>query len=394
MSDKPKILVVAYSASENLGSEGSAGASWIKALSSLAEVTVVTREKNVEGLRLSENEVGLVGYDLPKFVRRLKGSLLPLSIYYHLWMVFLPAHLRRTIDLKQYDYAWHLTFATVHRRSAAFKLGLPVIWGPVGGRTVFRRKLLLGLGAKGALKEVARFGLERVLEPSARKRASAAHLVIYQNPETVLDVRATNYVVRTNIVLDRWRQRNPEGLASVEMSPTFRPRILFVSRSELKGERLLEKFILDSAPNAKFTVIGSVNPRRWREVGLADVVQVVDWLPRDSYMDLLLRHDGFLSLSTRESAGWAIAESLREGTPVFAFDINGPAGIRQQGGGELQGLTLCKPDNDWHRHLGDWLDGLMLTDTRGTVDVGSNFSALSLQRWLEAQLLKSPGPVF
>lgn len=384
--------MIAYSVSKDLGSEGGAGWSWVNALNSLSNITVVTRKKNVDDLLRQQDGMKIIGYDLPGFVSKLKGTLIPRSVYYQLWMLALPRYLRTTVNLRCYDYAWHLTFASVNRGSAAFRLGIPVVWGPVGGATKFRLRLLSALGWKGAIREMSRSLFEYVGRLFSRLRAENARAVIYQNPETILNRKSYNYLVRTNIVMPSGREickRSEEQ--SLEDGPG-NPRILFVSRIGSKGERLLERFVSEFRPNATFTIVGSVQRERWLSRGLGSTVHFVDWLPRTSYLSLLDQHDGFVSLSTRESAGWAIAEALNAGIPAYAFDINGPAGIAQQGCGTIKGLTLSKPGATWQVDLLTWIDRLSSNDGPVEVELGPNFSEKALRDWLREVALPLLNP--
>lgn len=392
MSDKLKILLVAYSASESEGSEGGAGFAWIRALSGLADLTVVTRENNLQHLAPLRDEVKLVGHDLPRPVIVLKGKLLPTSLYYSIWMSRLPKKLRRLGALSSNQFAWHLTFASVNRNSAVFRFGLPVVWGPVGGRTNFRFEIVKRLGPKGATKETLRYLLELTRRRAARNRAEASKLVIYQNPETVLLRADQKCLVRTNIVMSDSNGMRVPALEDFGRSATARPRILFVSRSASKGERLLESYISEHKPEAHFTILGSVQPRRWNYLRREGFVHLGGRMPHDEYLETLRQHDGFVSLSVRESAGWVVTEALGAGIPVFAFDINGPAGVALQGGPMLKGLTLSSPDGSWQDDFKNWIDDLRFKRGLGEVELGPNFSEDALETWLRTRVLSFLSP--
>ena len=188
-----KILLSAYACEPNRGSEPGVGWQWALQLVKKHEVYVLTRQNNEEVIQKYFEEHGEIGnlhfiyYDLPKAMIWLKHHGLPVNIYYEWWLygsARKAAKLHRTIH---FDMAHHITFGVFRDATFLYRLGIPVVLGPMGGGETTPKNLL----------NQYRWPVERFLEhlrlwvnhlslcnPFLRKSFSRSSLLLCKTKET------------------------------------------------------------------------------------------------------------------------------------------------------------------------------------------------------------------
>src|SRR5215475_24487 len=86
-----------------------------------------------------------------------------------------------------FDIAHHVTFNGYREPSYLYRLGIPFVWGPVGGAQNYPWRFLAGAGLCGAFSEATRSALNTLqLNSSSRIRVAAksASAIFTANPET------------------------------------------------------------------------------------------------------------------------------------------------------------------------------------------------------------------
>jgi glycosyltransferase involved in cell wall biosynthesis len=138
-----KVLMSAYACEPNRGSEAGVGWNWaVQAALHGHEVHVITRSNNrgVIERELGANPVpGLTFHyhDLPSPLRSWKkrSGYYGLLAYYYLWQLGAWPLARRLHRAYGFDLAHHITFVNDWMPSGVGWIGVPFIWGPVGGST-------------------------------------------------------------------------------------------------------------------------------------------------------------------------------------------------------------------------------------------------------------------
>src|SRR5262245_33125991 len=158
-----KVLLSAYSCEPNRGSESEVG--WQCAVHLAAtghEVWVLTRANNRAAI---ERELGqttplpslrFVYYDLPGWLRRWKSGRRGLYAYYLLWQWGSYRLAQREHRQVGFDLVHHVTLASIRFPSFMGRLGIPFIFGPVGGGETAPLRLRWGYGWKGFLRDALR----------------------------------------------------------------------------------------------------------------------------------------------------------------------------------------------------------------------------------------------
>lgn len=136
-----RILLSAYACEPDIGSEPGVGWNWARALIRRGhEVWVLTRANNRKPIeraveRLSEDErtrLHFIYYDLPAWAAWWKKGGRGVQLYYALWQRNILPVVKAAHVVHEFDLVHHLTFGVWCQPTRLYKLGIPVIFGPVG----------------------------------------------------------------------------------------------------------------------------------------------------------------------------------------------------------------------------------------------------------------------
>jgi len=340
-----KILLSAYACEPGKGSEPGVGWHWALELAGLGyETWVLTRANNRPTI-----EAALAGrpraanprflyYDLPPWARWWKKGSRGLRLYYFLWQWGAYRIARKFHERERFDLVHHITFGVVRQPSFMGNLGIPFVFGPVGGGEKAPWRLRIGYGWRGwivdGLRDLSNF-LVRV-DP-----------LIYRTFRQAERIYVTSGQTRA-VVPRRFRGKTAVGLAigwdrnEIARIPTERMenegnadtfRILYIGRLLYwKGMHLgLQAFakLVQSHPNASLTMHydGPDRPR-WRRLaeclGVLGNITWTLWLARDQVFKLYSRHDLLLFPSLHDSGGMVVLEAMAHGLPVVCLDLGGP----------------------------------------------------------------------
>lgn len=330
-----RVVAFAYSCEPGEGSEPGAGWIMTRALARCAEVWVITRVKNRPAIEpvletVPERARIHVEYvDLPRWSNFWKRGSRGIRTYYLLWQLAALRRARRLHRTIGFDLSWHLTMSNVWLGSCAALLGLPFIYGPVGGGPGAPWRLWRALGLRGLAFEVARStarNLARLANPLARVAWRRARLILAQNPETVSWLPARHRakaVIFQHVVMDH----EPPGAARPLGSP---PTALFAARLVAWKGGVLALEAVARAPAWHLLVCGegpeAARLRRVaRRLGVEDRVEFLGQVPRAELHALMRRRaDVLLFPSLHDDASLATGEAVRCGLGVICVDRGGP----------------------------------------------------------------------
>ena len=345
-----KVLVAAHGCSARGGSEGYFGWSAARCLGQDHELWVLTSSRNREDLEEAQRE-GLVGRNVhfvflggpykPWPNNRLIARLQSWQEYWTFSKLAFQAARELHRDTR-FDLAHHVTIATWRVGSHLWKLGVPFVFGPIGGNEKFPLRFFSILSFKAKLFEIARSLSNTVsrFSPSVRACLRNASYVLAANRETlslVSDVRRSNVNVSTLIpgfyspaLIERFAQTNSHK----ELTGPLR---LF-SGGNLEGRKgvaLAFKALAEAKTRGldfRYRIGGGGPEREYLEaladeLGLRGKVLFGEPLVGDAYRAELRATHIFLLPSLRESAGLTMMEAmLAECMPIVA-DCGSPAEI-------------------------------------------------------------------
>lgn len=341
---RPRVLISAYACGPENGPEAGAGWAFAQAAAVNHDVWVITRcrfRDSIEAVLADSPRLAghlkVVYLDLPEAIMRRKRRQFDLYWYYVLWQRKLHTRALELHHQLDFDLVHHVTFANDWLPCGAAGIGVPLVWGPVGGASRVPTRMLKWLGPRGIATEVVRETMVAQLRRFWGDRAArTAAVVVAQNKEVGWRFKyARRVVVEANAAFDdelpiRNRKESVDGLR----------RAVWVARLvDWKGPRLAVAALARSAAKNWRVDFYGEGPELTPLRKLADKLQVSDRVefrglrPRPEVLLAMAEADALLFPSLHDQAGWVAAEASSIGLPVVCFDLGGPpflAGVNAQ----------------------------------------------------------------
>ncbi|MBN2489829.1 MAG: glycosyltransferase [Planctomycetes bacterium] len=339
-----KILLEAYACRPGCGSEPGVG--WNVALETARahDVWLLTSAANraaVEaGLAACPEAARIRAHypDFPTWLWRLlrRRPLHFLHAYLWPWLALRAA--RRLHARHGFDLAHHVTFASWRYPTWLYRLGVPFVWGPLGGGEAVPPALAGVLGIRGRLKEGLRAAAQRAgtFDPFVRRAMRSTSLVLAANAATCRFLR-------------RAFGREAEVLPAIGVEPLPRDEVredappppftvasvgVFVPLKAFSLALAAFARALGALPAGSRLLLLGDGPERGRLERLArrlalgpENVRFLGWRTRDEVRRILAQSHALLFPSLRDSGGMVLLEAMAAGVPTVGLDHGGPAEI-------------------------------------------------------------------
>ena len=193
-----KLLLMCYECSPYMGSEWGVGWGRLLGASKLGETHVVTSETNFKKLQGARAE-GLVPQNVflhtPEPDAKLREMERKPGLFaynykaYNHWQKLALAYVRELHGRVDFDVAHQVNVCTFREPGYTAELGIPFLWGPVGGSQNFPARFLPMLPAKEAVKESLRGVTNKLTlrHPRVKAAAREASLLLAANSTNLRD---------------------------------------------------------------------------------------------------------------------------------------------------------------------------------------------------------------
>jgi glycosyltransferase involved in cell wall biosynthesis len=352
-----KVLLSAIACHPEYGSESAVGWKAALALARSNTVSVLTHTDNREGIERYVKREGLTN---PSFTYFGTGGLYHPNrllargqswFRYFAWMRESLAQGRKLFETQHFDLVHHVTYSTYRVASPLWELGLPLVFGPVGGgerlpwiaagsmswgqRMHERIRLLANTAARFSV------GVRRTVQNASVLIASnqATARTLHSIAGNMVEIRVLPVVFFTDDQIQDIRKRPKtysEGKNCLEV----------FSSGMLEGRKGLSialhavRLAIDAGLSIRFTI-----PSRGPEfshlrqltvkLGLSDVVRFPDSLPRDEYWNTLLSADVYMAPSLRDNCPATLLEAMLARCVPIVASCNGPGEIVTEDIGEV-----------------------------------------------------------
>ncbi len=333
MTSKINILLSAYACRPNAGTEPGIGWNWAVHLAETGSlVHVLTAGRNRESVEAYQrehpsSELHFHFIDVPWMNPMASGAK-----HYLIWQWMALRRAKILSKTVAFDIVQHVSYGSVHLPTPLWRLGVPTVFGPVGGGQTAPPSLLpyFGRQARNERRRTRITGLLPHLPPY-RKAIRRMSMVFAANRDTsrsrsneLAAVALSSYAIpasRTDFFADTARHFTASTPLRLLWVGRFLPR---------KGVALALDAIQQALPGIHLTLVGDGRGRG----GLApnDCSNVVSkiassgpesalpWLEvREAY----LTHDALLFTSLRDTFGSQILEAMSLGLPVIALNLSG-----------------------------------------------------------------------
>lgn len=333
-----RILLSAFACAPNVGSEGGVGWRWALELAKFHEVTVVTDVTRRDAI---ERELAEHPVENLHFVYFRPGWLAPVplnsttaQLLYTAWQFALLPFARALHRQQTFDLAMHISYGVFRHPSFLGWLGIPFVFGPLGGGEDAPLRLKRSIKGREKVKEIARMLINKValVDPFLWLAYARADVILVKTEDTR---RALPWPFRQRtrvypeIGFDVGEGMQPSGRMANEPL-----RVLFAGRLlGWKGAHLAIRAValaLKRGLSIEFCLVGrgpyEVELRRVAQAaGVHDRIRWISQMPQQELFELYGTMHCFLFPSLHDSSGNVVLEAQAKGLPVICLDIGGPA---------------------------------------------------------------------
>jgi len=327
-----KILLSAYACRPNAGSEPGYGWNWATYLAARGlEVHVLTAERYREQIEpaLAANPIAGLKVSYVYVPQILRGR--SENIHYILWHLWALRSARKLIRDGSFALAHHVTYGSVHVPPQLWRLGIPLVFGPVGGGQTAPETMLRYFGKQKKMEQF-RTALTHVLRMSPLHRRSfrKTNFILAANQDTLQLVRSLG-CQHTSLMCDAGLPDSFFTSGPREFQPSEGPlKLLWVGRMlPRKALPLALDALAQVRQPVTLTIVGDgIDPGVVRQMisdrGLENKVR---WQGRrltwTEVRNCYLEHDAMLFTSLRDSFGCQLLEAMALGLPVITLDLHG-----------------------------------------------------------------------
>lgn len=352
MANDLHVLLSAYACLPNAGTEPGNGWNWAVHLAErgirVHVLTVTDGREQIEAFRaIHPNPLISFSYvSVPKRFRHTTG------MHYAFWQWLAVKVARQVHRRSPFDLVHHVTYSSIHVPTQLWRLGLPTIFGPVGGGQVTPASMLEAFGSSRR-SEKLRTAFTRLLPFSIPHRLwlRKMTIVLATNSDTFRLVKALG-----KKEVEPWFDAAlPQSFFAREprkFGPTNGPlRLVWIGRMVPRKALPLTLDIMARVQRpATLTIIGDGLPpeqvhRMIADRGLTDRVHWAGRLNRDQVRSAYLEHDALLFAGLRDSCPAQLVEAMGLGVPVITLDHHGARDLVPEGTGikvpvtDLQGVV-------------------------------------------------------
>jgi glycosyltransferase involved in cell wall biosynthesis len=264
----------------------------------------------------------------------MKRTRVRFEVQQYCWQVLAYVKARALHRQIRFDLAHHVTVGRYWTPSLLPFLGIPFVWGPVGGGESTPMAFWPGLGFRGALFECVRaiarfFGECDPLLRLTSRRAAVSVATTHETSRRMKKLGVRRLHVWSNVALS-------ESAISTLGAGEPRPAdgtVRFISIARLvpwKGFHLgLQAFARMKQQTAEYWIVGGGPAQESLEhmataLGIGSRVRFLGELPRTEVLRTLPQCDVLVHPSLHESGGFVCAEAMAAGRPVICLDLGGP----------------------------------------------------------------------
>jgi len=341
---RARVLLVAFGCSPYLGSEPGLGWHRVLEIAKRHDACVICEESpefvaNIDRYLAENGPIpGLRFHYVPltPLVRRLMRAPGLYFVGYRGWQRRAYAEALRLHQERPFDLVHQVNLGTYREPGYPWRLGIPIIWGPVGGTQNLPWRFLLHNGLAAAIPEALR-SFANVVQfrytPHVRRGIREATVIVASSGTSLRDFRRVHGIEPVYLC--------DCGTESVSSTPKIddgadRPlRVLSVGR--LQSRKALDLLLMalarlpESVPCELRVVGGGKMKHRWKKLAARlGVEHCCNWLGGTSYEETLKNYDWadvFAFPSLRDTVAAVLPEALSRGVPMIALDHQGVADI-------------------------------------------------------------------
>jgi glycosyltransferase involved in cell wall biosynthesis len=332
--DSMKILLSAFACCPNKGSEEGVGWGTAVNLARSHRVHVLTtprhRDANERFLREHPTDrLTFAYFDFPDWVLSCIRHTALWQVYYYCWQRRIASWARSEVESFDPDLIHHVTYGRYWTPSSLWKLGRPLVWGPLGGGDRTPRAFFSCLSPAGRWSERVRNAAQAVAHLDPALRATARHAAVALASTAETEKRLVGLGCRNTLLLPQNAMESELAAGECSFARTG-SRFCSVARLlDWKGQALtLRAFARAQIPGSTLVLVGEGRARGrlealTRELGIEKSVTFLGLLPRGRARQWLRESIALVHPSLHDQAPTVAFEAMSVGTPVIGLALGG-----------------------------------------------------------------------
>ncbi len=332
-----RILLSAFVFAPNAGSEPGVGWRWAAELARHHDVTVLTEPAcrplvESDGVQIPSN-VHVI-YFTPAWLRAVPHNSATDLLLYIGWQFGLLSFARRLQREQKFDLAIHATYGVFRHPSFLGYLGIPFVFGPLGGGEDAPLALKRSIRGREKINELLRSLINKLAlcDPFLWAAYAKATLILTRTQDTR---NALPWPFRRRALV--YQEIGVDASAGVQpraRQPGEPLRVLYAGRLlGWKGVHLAIRAVARAVARGvplEFTLLGEgpFEPELRKvaaSVGLEDRIHWLRHIPQQELFALYRTMHCLLFPSLHDSGGNVVLEAQGNGLPVICLDLGGPA---------------------------------------------------------------------
>ena len=262
-----------------------------------------------------------------------KGSK-GVQMYYYMWQYGAYKMVKRCVDEKELKAVVAVTFGNLWKPTFMYKLGVPFVWGPVGGGEEVPGTLLEHINTKQRIFELFRRLSKKlpISNPWFYQICKQSDLIITRTYDS-LDCIPKKYRNKCKVMIETGVDEvECDEFEKIGRKPSESNTITYVGRLlSLKmvdiGIRAFASIAMEYS-DIQFNIIGDGEMRESlqklvREFGLEDRVNFLGSKSRNEALRILANSRCMIMPSCKEGGAWVLFEAMMCGRPIICMDTAG-----------------------------------------------------------------------
>jgi glycosyltransferase involved in cell wall biosynthesis len=327
-----RVLLSAYACRPNAGSEPGVGWNWATHLAARGiEVHALVAKRNQESIESELRDNRPANLHFTYVHVPYEWAKKNEAVHYMFWQVEALKAARTLARKFELQLAHHVTYASVHVPSQLWRLGIPVVFGPIGGGQTAPASMLQYFGAE-KFRERLRTSMTRALglSPLHRQWLKRMSVILAANHDTFNLTRALGCenvsLMCDTAIPSSYFAEGPRKFE--EQSGSL--KLLWIGQMRArKALPLALDALRASHKNVTLTIAGDgIDPPAVRlMIRDRGLEHRVFWKGRrltcTELRTTCAEHDAMLFTSLRDSFGSQLLEAMAMGLPIICLDLHG-----------------------------------------------------------------------
>ena len=368
------ILLSAYACEPNKGSEPGVGWSLAIEIAKHHKVWVVTRDNNKDIIEnyldkhpeYKNDNLNFIYVGISPKISFWKKGRRGMRLFYMLWQKKAIKVVKKIHKKNKFDLVQHVTFVSYTQVTYMYKLGIPMIWGPISGGENIHKSIKVDMNLKERLIEIIRKLSQSIapIIPCIRKTMKKSKYILVATDETKEKI-PQKYQDKTIVMPAICIQKMPIIKTNKNKDDKIRiimaGRLIYWKSFDIGIKSFLK--IVDKYPNTELHILGEGNKKQQLEslVGkyLNDRIFFQEQISHDEIYDYYQKFDIFMNTTLRDSGCMTMMEAMSVGLPCICINTGGPKLLS-----ENMEFSKVEPDitNNMIDEISSKLERLILDD--------------------------------